>query len=91
MQSELSCTAKKFHDVIFYSLPANAGIFSYYLDTLNKYMSSPENQVEGKPTVRPTVKCLYSKFNAFEVERICGSNSGKDMLSKHNKVSHVEF
>ena len=79
------CTAKKFLNVIFYSLPHNAPIFRYYVDSLAAYLS----QTPTKEKV--VVKALYSKINSFEVERICGTAAAREMLDKHNKISSVEY
>lgn len=79
-------------NVIFYSLPFNAGIFKYYVEHLRDCMLERQSTAtDSKTAARPVITALYSKFNAFELERICGTESAKDMLSKHNKVSIVEY
>jgi len=97
------CTGKKFLHAIFYSLPQNAGIFKYYVENLKSFIEgggalNPSNtlkdELEGKKKAqvgRPTIQALYSMMNSFELERICGSTSAKDMLNKHNKMASVEF
>lgn len=85
---------------MFYSLPVNAGIFKYYVEHLRDFLiaggdptvgAKKQSEDDETPVFRPVITALYSKFNAFELERICGTEAAKEMLSKHNKVSIVEF
>ena len=87
------CTAKKYLNVFFYSLPHNAGIFRYYTENLLQYLTHKQKTAssDSKKETKPTIKSLYSKMNSYEVERICGTSSARDMLDRHNKISSIEF
>ena len=82
----IRCELKNVCNIIFYSLPKNDFIYKNLILSLQDPHTDKSQENNG-PSFKNKVKCIFSKYDAFFLEKIVGTEVMKEFLAEYNKAS----